>query len=80
VRAFRALGCEAMARVDFFLREDMSVVVNEVNTIPGFTNISMYPLAFKASGLSYTEIVDRLIRHALARASRAPAPYSAPAR
>jgi D-alanine-D-alanine ligase len=80
VRAFRALGCEAMARVDFFLRPDMSVVVNEVNTIPGFTNISMYPLAFKASGVSYPELVDRLIRHALARASRAPPPYSAPTR
>jgi D-alanine-D-alanine ligase len=73
VQAFRALGCEAMARVDFFLREDMSVVVNEVNTIPGFTNISMYPLAFKASGVSYSELVDRLIQHALARAGRAPA-------
>jgi D-alanine-D-alanine ligase len=71
-RAFRALGCEAMARVDFFLRSDMSVVVNEVNTIPGFTNISMYPLTFKASGVSYPELVDRLIRHALARAGRAP--------
>jgi D-alanine-D-alanine ligase len=72
VRAFRALGCEAMARVDFFLQPDMSVLVNEVNTIPGFTNISMYPLAFKASGVSYPELVDRLIRHALARASRTP--------
>jgi D-alanine-D-alanine ligase len=50
----------------------MSVVVNEVNTIPGFTNISMYPLAFKASGVSYTELIDRLIQHALARAERAP--------
>jgi D-alanine-D-alanine ligase len=74
VRAFRALGCEAMARVDFFLRPDMSVVVNEVNTIPGFTDISMYPLAFKASGVSYSELVGRLIRHALARASRVPMP------
>jgi D-alanine-D-alanine ligase len=72
VQAFRALGCEAMARIDFFLRPDMSVVVNEVNTIPGFTNISMYPLAFKASGVSYSELIDRLIRHALARARRAP--------
>jgi len=41
-----------------------------VNTIPGFTNISMYPLAFKASGVSYSELVDRLILHALSRASR----------
>jgi len=72
VRAFQALGCEAMARIDFFLRPDMSVVVNEVNTIPGFTNISMYPLAFKASGVSYQELIDRLIQHALARAGRAP--------
>jgi D-alanine-D-alanine ligase len=72
VRAFQALGCEAMARVDFFLRPDMSVLINEVNTIPGFTNISMYPLAFKASGVSYSELVDRLIQHALARAGRAP--------
>ena len=72
VRAFQALGCEAMARVDFFLRPDMSVLINEVNTIPGFTNISMYPLAFKASGVSYAELVDRLIEHALARAERSP--------
>jgi D-alanine-D-alanine ligase len=72
VRAFQALGCEAMARVDFFLTPDMTVIVNEVNTIPGFTNISMYPLAFKASGVSYAELVDRLIKHALARAERAP--------
>jgi D-alanine-D-alanine ligase len=70
VQAFRALGCEAMARVDFFLRSDMSVVVNELNTIPGFTNLSMYPLAFKASGVSYSELVDRLIKHALARAGQ----------
>jgi D-alanine-D-alanine ligase len=76
LQAFRALGCEAMARVDFFLRPDMSIVVNEVNTIPGFTNISMYPLAFKASGVPYPELVDRLIRHALARASRTPAPLA----
>jgi D-alanine-D-alanine ligase len=72
VRAFQALGCEAMARVDFFLGPDMSVIINEVNTIPGFTNISMYPLAFKASGVSYTELIDRLIQHALARAKNTP--------
>jgi D-alanine-D-alanine ligase len=68
LQAFRALGCEAMARVDFFLLPDMSVIINEVNTIPGFTNISMYPLAFKASGVSYPELIDRLIQHALGRA------------
>ena len=43
ILAFRALGCEALARVDFFLREDGKPIVNEVNTLPGFTNISMYP-------------------------------------
>ncbi|MBA8877179.1 D-alanine--D-alanine ligase family protein [Phyllobacterium myrsinacearum] len=69
-RAFRALGCEGMARVDFFLRPDMSAVVNEVNTIPGFTNISMYPKTLGASGIPYPELVDRLIQHALHRAER----------
>jgi D-alanine-D-alanine ligase len=68
IEAFRALGCEGLARVDFFLREDGSLVINEVNTLPGFTNISMYPKVMEALGISYTELVDRLIRHALARA------------
>jgi D-alanine-D-alanine ligase len=66
--AFRALGCEGLARIDFFLREDGRLVVNEVNTLPGFTNISMYPKVFEAMGISYPELVDRLIRRALARA------------
>jgi D-alanine-D-alanine ligase len=69
IEAFRALGCESMARVDFFLREDGSLIVNEVNTLPGFTNISMYPKVMEALGISYSELVDRLIRHALARAA-----------
>jgi D-alanine-D-alanine ligase len=68
IEAFRALGCEGLARVDFFLREDGKLIVNEVNTLPGFTNISMYPKVFEAMGVSYPELVDRLIRHALARA------------
>jgi D-alanine-D-alanine ligase len=68
IEAFRALGCEGLARVDFFLREDGSLVINEVNTLPGFTNISMYPKVMEALGVSYAELVDRLIRHALARA------------
>jgi D-alanine-D-alanine ligase len=59
-----------MARVDFFLMADMKFVVNEVNTIPGFTNISMYSKAMAASGVSYPEIIDRLVEHGLARASR----------
>jgi len=74
IEAFRALGCEGLARVDFFLREDGGLVVNEVNTLPGFTNISMYPKVFEAMGISYSELVDRLIRHALKRAALAPPP------
>jgi D-alanine-D-alanine ligase len=69
-RAFRALSCEGMARVDFFLRPDGAFYINEVNTIPGFTNISMYPKLFEASGIGNRELVTRLIEHALARAGR----------
>lgn len=67
-KAFRAIGCDGMARVDFFLTADMRFVVNEVNTIPGFTNISMYSKAMAASGVNYAEIIDRLVEHGLARA------------
>jgi D-alanine-D-alanine ligase len=66
-RAFRALGCEAMARVDFFLRADGSLLVNEVNTLPGFTDISMYAKALAAAGIGYSTVIDVLIEHALAR-------------
>ena len=59
-----------MARVDFFLTPDMRFLVNELNTIPGFTDISMYPKAMAASGVSYSEIIDRLVAHGLARARR----------
>jgi D-alanine-D-alanine ligase len=68
--AFKALGCDGMARIDFFVRPDMSAVVNEVNTIPGFTDISMYAKALAVSGIAYADIIDRLIEHGLARASR----------
>jgi D-alanine-D-alanine ligase len=67
VRSFKALCCEGMARVDFFLRNDREVFVNEINTIPGFTKISMYPKLWEASGLPYAELIDRLIRLALDR-------------
>ncbi|MCA0060299.1 MULTISPECIES: D-alanine--D-alanine ligase family protein [unclassified Mesorhizobium] len=66
-RAFQALGCEAMARVDFFLRADGSLLVNEVNTLPGFTDISMYAKALAAIGIGYSQVIDVLIEHALAR-------------
>ncbi len=67
VRAYRTLCCEGMARVDFFLRPNGQVLVNEINTIPGFTKISMYPKMWQASGLSYSRLIDRLIALALER-------------
>lgn len=69
-KAFRALGCDGMARVDFFLMPDMNFLINELNTIPGFTNISMYAKAMAASGVRYPEVIDRLVAHGLARAGR----------
>ncbi|HJX43365.1 MAG TPA: D-alanine--D-alanine ligase A, partial [Geodermatophilus sp.] len=76
-RAYLALDCEGLARVDFFLGPGSDgtdrLVVNEVNTMPGFTPISMYPRMWAASGVPYPELVDRLIASALARAGR-PAP------
>lgn len=70
VRAYRALCCEGMARVDFFLRPDGQVLVNEINTIPGFTKISMYPKMWEASGLTYPRLIDRLIALALDRSRK----------
>lgn len=67
VKAFKALCCEGMARVDFFLRGNREVFVNEINTIPGFTRISMYPKLWAASGISPTELIDRLIRLGMER-------------
>jgi D-alanine-D-alanine ligase len=67
VRAFRCLECRGMARVDFFLERGTGrIYINEVNTIPGFTSISMYPKLWEASGLSYRELIDQLIELALA--------------
>jgi D-alanine-D-alanine ligase len=71
VRAFEACRCEAMARVDFFLEEPgRGFLVNEVNTIPGFTTISMYPRLWEESGVSYPVLLDRLIAMAVARHGR----------
>ena len=67
VLAFEALSCEGLARVDFFVGRDGTVVVNEVNTMPGFTPVSMFPLMWRASGLDYPALVDRLVRTALRR-------------
>ncbi len=70
VRAFRVAGCEGMARVDFFLQADGTAIVNEINTIPGFTSISMYPKLWEASGIPQPELLDRLIGLAIARFER----------
>jgi D-alanine-D-alanine ligase len=67
VAAFRALDCEGLARVDFFVCADGRVLVNEVNTMPGFTPASMFPRMWAAAGVSYPQLVDRLIRDALRR-------------
>jgi D-alanine-D-alanine ligase len=67
VRAFDALGCEGLARCDFFVRPDGTVLVNEVNTMPGFTAISMFPRMWAATGVDYPTLVDRLVRDALRR-------------
>ena len=69
VRAFEAIGCEGLARVDFFVMPDGSLVVNEINTMPGFTPTSMYPRMWAASGLDYPALVDRLIQLALRRST-----------
>src|SRR5699024_481517 len=66
-KAYQTLGCAGMARVDVFLTLENDVVINEINTLPGFTNISMYPKLWQASGLSYTDLITRLIELALER-------------
>jgi D-alanine-D-alanine ligase len=66
-RAFLAMGCEGLARVDFFYLPDGSLVINELNTMPGFTPLSMFPLMWAHSGLEYPALVDRLIELALRR-------------
>ncbi len=67
VKAFQCLCCEGIARVDFFLREDGSFVLNEVNTLPGFTSISMYPKLWEATGVGYSDLLDKMIDLAIDR-------------
>ena len=66
-RAFEAVGCEGLARVDFFLTETGEAVVNEINTMPGFTPISMYPAMWERTGLSYDDLISELLDLALER-------------
>jgi D-alanine-D-alanine ligase len=67
VRAFRALGCAGLARIDFFLRGGVTPVLNEINTFPGFTPVSQYPRIWQVAGLDYPELLDVLVANALAR-------------
>jgi D-alanine-D-alanine ligase len=69
IKTFQVLGCGGLARVDFFLKGE-EIFVNEVNTLPGFTSISMYPKLWEAGGVSQSELMDILIAHALARHAR----------
>jgi len=70
IKTFTVLCCEGMARVDFFLRNGEEIIVNEINTIPGFTRISMYPKLWEATGISYSELIDKLIELAIERFER----------
>ena len=67
IKAYRCIGAEGLSRVDFFLKEDNTFVLNEINTMPGFTSISMYPKLWEASGLPYTKLLDELISLAIKR-------------
>lgn len=64
-KAFRAVECDGMARVDFFVMPDVRILINELSTIPGFTDISMYSKVMAASGVSYSQTIDRLVAHGL---------------
>ena len=65
VKVYRAIGCQGLSRVDFFVTDEGKVVFNEINTIPGFTSISMYPKLFGASGIPYGQLIDQLLELAL---------------
>jgi D-alanine-D-alanine ligase len=68
VRAFKALDCSGLSRVDFFVhRETMDIYLNEINTMPGFTDISMYPVLWEEAGISYGELIEKLIDLAIER-------------
>jgi D-alanine-D-alanine ligase len=70
LKAYHVLGLEGLARMDVFLVDDDTVCVNEPNTLPGFTNISMYPKLWAAAGIAYPDLIDRLIQLALDRHQR----------
>lgn len=70
VKIFKVLGCEGMGRVDFFLTKNGKLYANEINTLPGFTSISMYPKMFEKSGIPYVKLLDKLIQFGIERKNR----------
>ena len=70
VDAFIALGCSGLARVDFFLTDNNEVIINELNTMPGFTATSVFPKMWTATGVEYTEVISHLLASALTRNNR----------
>jgi D-alanine-D-alanine ligase len=70
IKTFQTLSCEGLARVDFFLTDDGQIFVNEINTLPGFTKTSMYPKLWEASGISYSDLIDKLIQLAFERCNK----------
>lgn len=70
IKAFKVLCCEGLSRVDLFLKEDGELLINEINTIPGFTKISMYPKLWEISGIGYSELIDKLVELAIERWER----------
>lgn len=69
-KAYQALGLEGMSRIDVFLTENDEVIINEPNTLPGFTSISMYPKLWEKSGLNYADLIEKLIHLAIERHQR----------
>jgi D-alanine-D-alanine ligase len=70
VKAFEALHCQDFSRIDLFLDKKGKIYINEINTIPGFTNSSMYPMMWKERGISFTDLISRLLNLAQERYDR----------
>ena len=69
IKAFNAAGCEGLARVDFFYSNEGEVIINEINTMPGFTPLSVYPKLIERYGISYQDLITNLITTALTRSA-----------
>ncbi|MDV2888550.1 D-alanine--D-alanine ligase, partial [Alkalihalophilus pseudofirmus] len=67
IRAFKALDCSGLVRADFFITKEGQVLINEVNTMPGFTPFSMFPLLWKHTGVEYPQLIERLVKLAIER-------------